>query len=548
VPPRLSAIVMKMTAKRPADRFQSMGEVVEALEKFLGVDSAIAINPQEQAVRELEDAVAQFNKSTWAKVRDWTIRGFLAVCGLGAVLCAIPQIGLFHVAAGLVGFALVTTIFYQFIVGVTQGTVLFKRFRQFLFGTRFSDWLRLLLVAAVTVLLLYIFQLIWVMVGFAALALASAAAFHFVIDRLVTAERDPAVRGAELMLRKMRFAGQDENALRQFVCKYAGERWEAFYEALFGYEEKRFARRAWGKGERGRDRRRYAAWRDPLIDLFDRRIESRHSDRERRVLQKVEQQAFRAKGLDEGKAAQEARKAAERFMRRAHVVRQTAERRAAATAAPAPAAQTAKAPWEAPPAITPAWIQNLAAQPLDDELPGYKHEGYVKRRYGGPLDVLLGRGVRFVLAGLVLGGFGIWFQQNSLDTVVREGTKTLAQSVDPVETAKRKDLSQGKEIVRLVDVKDKSKIEPLRSKFVPDYVCDAVGSWSGGIAGILLLLSCIFVGKRYGLAVIAAAGVTLFGHASRFRVPVVEGHWWMSAAAGVVLFVLAVLFLRRRED
>src|SRR3954463_1114834 len=28
VPPRLSAIVMKMTAKRPADRFQSMGEVV----------------------------------------------------------------------------------------------------------------------------------------------------------------------------------------------------------------------------------------------------------------------------------------------------------------------------------------------------------------------------------------------------------------------------------------------------------------------------------------------------------------------------------------
>jgi hypothetical protein len=237
-------------------------------------------------------------------------------------------------------------------------------------------------------------------------------------------------------------------------------------------------------------------------------------------------------------------------MRRATIVRETAERRAAATAAPAPAAQTARPAWETSPAasLTPNWIHNLSAQPLDDEQPGYKHQGYIKRRYGGPLDVLVGRGVRFVLAAVILAGFGVWFRQNSLEDAVREGAKTLAVSVDPVETAKRKDVSQGKEVVRLSDTKDTTRNEPLRVTAVPNFVCDAVGSWSGGIAGLLLLLSCVFVGKRYGVAVIASAGVILFGHASRFHVPVLQGSMWLSAAAGLLLFVAAVMFLRRRED
>lgn len=547
VPPRLSAIVMKMTAKRPADRFQAMNEVVDALEKFLGVDPAVAINPQEQAVHELEDAVTHFNRSKWANVRDWIIRGFLAVCGLGAVLCALPKIGLFSVAAGFVGFALVTTLFYQLIVGVTQGTVLFKRFRQFLFGMHMTDWLRVLLFTAVTVLLLFVFKLLWVMLGFTVLALVAAAAFHFLMDKLVTAEREPALRSAEDMLRRMRIAGQDENALRQFVCKYAGERWEAFYEAMFGYEAKRLARRAWGKGDRGRDRKRHAAWRDPLIDLFDRRVAARHLERERRVLQKVEQRALTAKGLDEGKAAQEARKAAERFMRRASVVRDAAERRAAATAAPVPAAATAKPAWETSPAksLTPNWIHNLAAQPLDDELPGYQHEGYIKRRYGGPLDVLFGRGVRFVLAAMLLAGFGMWVRDNTQDAAAEQISKTVSRAVDPNQIAKDKNITTGFKAEQVFKMSAGER-KPLRVAIVPNSVCDAVGSWNGGLSGIVLLMSCVFVGKRYGVAVIVAAAAALFAH--RVSIPVLQGQPLFSAAVSVVLFSLAVLFLRRRDE
>ena len=40
------------------------------------------------------------------------------------------------------------------------------------------------------------------------------------------------VEKAEGMLKSMRLHGLNEDTLRQFVCKYAGERWEEFYETL----------------------------------------------------------------------------------------------------------------------------------------------------------------------------------------------------------------------------------------------------------------------------------------------------------------------------
>ncbi len=126
VPPTLSAIVVRMTAKRPGDRFQTMGEVVEALETFLGVDSGKAFSPQEQAVQELEQHVAAFNGATWAAARAWIVRGFFAVCGLAALLCAAadrPAAG----GGGRGGVRGGDALFYQLIVGVTGGTALFKQ-------------------------------------------------------------------------------------------------------------------------------------------------------------------------------------------------------------------------------------------------------------------------------------------------------------------------------------------------------------------------------------------------------------------------------------
>ena len=49
------------------------------------------------------------------------------------------------------------------------------------------------------------------------------------------------------MLKAMRLKGLEEEKLRQFVCKYSENRWEEFYEALFGYEAKMRARETWGR-------------------------------------------------------------------------------------------------------------------------------------------------------------------------------------------------------------------------------------------------------------------------------------------------------------
>jgi hypothetical protein len=78
------------------------------------------------------------------------------------------------------------------------------------------------------------------------------------VDRRVAAERQPFVEAVEQMLRAMRLRGLEEGALHQFVCKYSGDSWEPFYEALFGYEAKLIARERWGRNERGLPRHPYA--------------------------------------------------------------------------------------------------------------------------------------------------------------------------------------------------------------------------------------------------------------------------------------------------
>src|SRR5262249_54102555 len=110
---------------------------------------------------------------------------------------------------------------------------------------------------------------------------------------------------------KMRLHGLDEEALRQFVSKYSGERWEEFYEALFGYEAKLQARDKWGRGERGRLRKTFGAWRDPVVRWIDAKQQSRRGAREKKLLQKIEEKSLEAKGVNLMTARRQAQRAAE---------------------------------------------------------------------------------------------------------------------------------------------------------------------------------------------------------------------------------------------
>ena len=57
-PKALSGIVLKMVAKRPEDRYSDLGEVIEALEEFLGVRTTGPFTPREEHAELLEESAS----------------------------------------------------------------------------------------------------------------------------------------------------------------------------------------------------------------------------------------------------------------------------------------------------------------------------------------------------------------------------------------------------------------------------------------------------------------------------------------------------------
>jgi hypothetical protein len=337
----------------------------------------------------------------------------------------------------------------------------------------------------------------------------------------------------------MRLRGLEENALRNFVCRYSGERWEEFYEALFGYEAKMDARRLWGKSDRGRPRKKHAAWRDSFIAWVDHKQEARKEAREQKVLAKLEAKALHAKGIELTLANKQAQKNAERLVHKASVIKHAADR-SAATALPGV---------ELKPSALGDVGQMIKVDYLHDDSDHdeehHKHESYIKRRYGGPLDIAFGKQVRFVLAALILAGFAMWWNVNGGWETKKEAANMMATQVDPTEIAKRKDISVAKIATKTNELASKTRNEPLRLRLVPDKLCDLVGSWNGGLAGVLLVVSLFLGGKLLGLTVIIGVLTALAAH--KFNVPVVHDQAWLTALIGSGIVVFGMLFFRERK-
>ncbi len=279
---------MRMMEKRPEERYQDMSEVIHELQSYLGIDGTAAFTPREEHANFLEGCAQGYTGARWAKRRRWLVLGFfllavLTTAGLGWWVGRLPA-----VVSGAAG---VVTWMASFLVrGLFQKGALFLRFRQLVFQAPLLTW---------GVWLLLLGGAGWALVHFGlhdlALAvlggsLVVASAFYVLVDRRVAAERKPFVDDLEQMLRSMRLRGLEEGALRQFVCKYSGEHWESFYEALFGYDAKLVAREKWGRNDRELPRKKHGAWRDPLIRGMDALQRARQRRREQRHLRKLERQ------------------------------------------------------------------------------------------------------------------------------------------------------------------------------------------------------------------------------------------------------------------
>ena len=300
----LSDIVMKMMAKSLDERFQDMDEVIKALEGYLGIEATSTFSPREEHANLLESCVKEYNQSPWAKRRRVAVLGLtlLSAVGTGVADWFLgPLAGL-----GVAAFTFFTWMSSFILRGLMEKGSLFLRFRQFVFQAPLVTWLIWVLLLGGAGYGLYHLQLLWPGLALMGGAVVFAVGFYLLVDRNVEIERKPPVLQVEQMLRSMRLRGLEESALRQFVCKYSGESWEAFFEALFGYDAKILARRKWGLNDRGLPRLQHSTWRDPLIRAMEAMQTARKNRRERRQLKLLERKKLKAQAEAKAKAEAEA--------------------------------------------------------------------------------------------------------------------------------------------------------------------------------------------------------------------------------------------------
>ncbi|CAN5567173.1 hypothetical protein BH09PLA1_BH09PLA1_04410 [soil metagenome] len=585
VPRTLSEILLKMIAKQPLDRYQTMSDVIKALEDFLGVAQTGPFTPTEEHTKVLEFAVERFNGSKWATIRKVIFAVFLLVCAALAVLVGMTRsvpndaaaeiLSKIRWTGAFVGLAVLSALSYFIVTGITQRTHLFMKFRQLVFGSSLGDWIlwALVLIGVMAILIVFSQLLPWLIV--AGIAVFLACAFHWTIDLALSRDRQKPIAQTEAMLKTMRLRGLDENSLRQFVCRYAGKRWEEFYEAMFGYEAKLKARRLWGPTERGRERPKFAAWRDPIISGIEARISMRRELRERRLLARVEAKALRAKGIREDLARQQANKNARALVERAEKIRRTSSMRAAKTIGPTTVAGRAGAP-ETQIVNRDVLLEGAIAAILrggsmaeagitqgkhagdDDDEHDRRHESWFKRRYGTPIDLICSPMIRVVLAIIVLTTFTLWFKQNSGDQAAREAAEVMNRRREIDVSGQLTDIKgqivdlssdADKARQRLVDRTGNKSVQLFPESFETlNHYATPFGGWNAGLAGLLLLLSAFFMGRVMALIVVLAAAVAMIGHRLGVELP-----WigtiapWMSAAAATLLWIFGVMFFRDRE-
>ncbi|MHB8878144.1 MAG: protein kinase domain-containing protein [Myxococcaceae bacterium] len=287
VPAELSAIILKMMAKKPEDRFQRIDEAIDVLEDFLGLDGSAVFSPREEHAVLLERSVQEFTQASWSRRRGYAALAFLF--GVLALTGTAAYLGLRGLAAATAGFGLTVWLSSSFVNAIAQRAAVLLKLRHLVLGAKLWIWLTGLLVVGIGVGLLFWFGLLRNVTGVAALAVATTLLFYLVVDRRAARQRRPPLEAVEKMLKAMRLKGLEEMALRQFVCKYAGHDWEPFYEALFGYEAKLLARARWGRDEKNLPRKRRGVWRDPLVKWMDRRLEARQRAKDQRQLDRLEQ-------------------------------------------------------------------------------------------------------------------------------------------------------------------------------------------------------------------------------------------------------------------
>ena len=491
VPEELSAMVAKMMAKQPTERFQDMSDVIDQLEEFLGLKQAGMNTLSENDAIAIANAGREFNAAPLASLRGIAPLALMVVAFLFAVVTSWIN---WKLAASFCLMPLFAFVAYFVTSGIHHSAILFEKTREMVARSSLVGRAKWIVAATLLIVTMYLLGMTLYLIFVAVLGIGLGIGYHLLIDVPTASAREPAIDTVNNLIRRWRVNGVDETSIQTFIAKHSPPAWEEFFESLFGYSAKRRIRKQ-VSAELGKPKPKFRAWRDRIYDRLTGSLKTLSSDDDRRHLRNVEQAGLMGAGLSADEALSQASQIADALVDHGTSLR---------------IAQLEKRLAKADPNFEREKIRASIKRNLADARSGkYKRKLSKAEIIDPKLDRWLGGFPRFLLGCLLVLGSTLWAQQNDLLLTPEQFKELGKHSLDAM-----KDQAMGPDQQVATSIKQQGQqlldavaAQPTRSWFGLFYSFDSL------IAGLVLIGSALIGGWRMAIFIVPAALIALLGNA-----------------------------------